>query len=444
MMPFAGRSKLPLEVIIYGIVPYCNYNTARNISTAFFVNPNESDYFVGHTNLECDFVVNFKRKLMGFGVEYPDKFIDVLKKYSAIISGSFVLNTILGCDWESGDIDVYTINSGPRIAPIIKDIMVSSGADEAKIDDRTVDYNDIDRVFTTKISVMEFVMGENAIEIGSVYTIICTNSNMQQIKIQLITLNGLSKEDIYTYINSSFDFGFCKNTFDGDSLIVMDRKSVIMKKCYIGNCDKPKIKFERIIKYTRRGMKIEGLEQYYNKQLSHDAIKHLHSMKLDYSYKYGNGYDWYRELNENQGFIFISNSILRHFLEFAFVSLGFGNLTIQRTSTFGKSDKKLIEIINIAKKKFCADSFETINNDGCNLQFFGRKYNVIELIISERMFIQDFDSKFIELMKIIIHEIDDGGIIHMALYEWASDMIQTIDTKMAIRRIKKYKDYELV
>lgn len=441
-MPFMGHSKLPIEVILCGIVPFCTYKTARNLSIAFFINPDESSEFVQYLDLECDFDRKFRNKLLNFGIVDIDKFYDSLKKYNAVVSGSIVLGTIIDGLWDSGDIDIY-INKELTVSAT-RDFMLSMGfgGEGGVIYDGDNEYTDIDRILGTKLPVMEFVFGERPNKIGSVYTIGHRNGGC---KIQLIRIDG--DGDILSYIDRSFDFGFCKNIYNGKSLITMDKKSVIMKSFDIRNCGKPQIKLERVIKYSRRGFKINGVAEYYMNQLSAVSIEKLYNARIEYSHNSGfiadfnADFDWYMGLNKNQGMIFISNKTIKHFLQYSFISLGIVGLPVDGTSTFGKSDVELIEYMETAKNGFGYDFIE-IGKNGETAKFFGRNYNVIELILSERLFIENFDGEFVRLLNFMIDNMNNQWIIHEALFEWANKMIQAIDTKKAFDRIKHYIEGE--
>ncbi len=172
--------------------------------------------------------------------------IDVLLKYmeknKISISGSFILQCILNEFWEGSDIDMYTY----KYLSLNKNVFIDSGYEVS--------------AFTTE---KDYIM------LGDISTI--GNFEIKDKPVlQLILLDN--DKNIFTYINTSYDFNVCKNIFyieNGKYMLNMQHMHDIMNKQISCNFLGTSCKLStRKLKYEERGFTFKnnvlGNYIYYN------------------------------------------------------------------------------------------------------------------------------------------------------------------------------------
>ena len=254
-----------------------------------------------------------KSRFEKYGIEF-NNMCEILIKYNAFISGSFLLQTILNEEYKDGDIDIYVPGSTNEkleheISELSKTIIfnkITSG--ELSIvkknfyyvnDEDTVSFNRLQNVTyehkiieTNKlknwntesskdkcyITICDFgsqkyidnkykniiFNKKHSIEIAPDYgfdkinTIVNFESNNVFSKYQLIYYDDENIKTPKDMINNH-DFDFCKNYFDGKEFYVDNIESILSKSCIL-NLTKLRIynnKNKRIIKYIKRGFDIK-------------------------------------------------------------------------------------------------------------------------------------------------------------------------------------------
>lgn len=148
---------------------------------------------------------------------YWKEILELLNE-NTVLSGGFVLQTILGENWAL-DIDIFTTDS--KLLDNLKEKIPNS-----QIEKKTNDPYKFSGILS-----------------GYKITADCT-------------IDVLYVKDIKKFIES-FDFDFCKCYFDGNQIYIDQPKSVLNKECLVHPDyldDKEKI--PRILKYLKRGFKI--------------------------------------------------------------------------------------------------------------------------------------------------------------------------------------------
>jgi hypothetical protein len=146
---------------------------------------------------------NFSERLGGLKINEKE-FLNSLKMIDGVISGSFILQCIIGEKWSS-DIDIYVKkNSTSRnLKKIYLDFNSSMNKIELINDYLRDDKND------------DFNFGLQKLLLNDV-------------NVDLIFIN----EDCGHFINNQFDFDFCKNYYDGRELYIYNIESIINRYCY--------------------------------------------------------------------------------------------------------------------------------------------------------------------------------------------------------------------
>lgn len=428
------------------IAGFCDYATARNLSIAINLKPDDYD-LMKYCDLHLGFLDKIHSEIKKMGMDDPYEFFDVIRKYDAIISGSFILKLLTEDSWESGDIDIYaSIKDTRKITKAISKIIFIKDKDIAKrydyymhvkrdeyINMRGFDYE----VQRSEIRTREFKLGTGADNIGSVYTF----PKFKDITIQIIGLKDINDTDkseykkdfIAKYINRTFDFDFCKNMFDGNTLTVYHPRSIKTRTADISKHIVPMQRFGRIIKYTKRGFTITGLDEYYSNFLSHNSIITLANMFRP------NGLN----VDEKNHLIYISTMIINFYLGNFMEELGYEDFIIKNNIYFDTEERKYFDTINrICFEGVKKGHYKTIHKDGWHFTHGSPcgesiEFNYIELILTEKMSLECFDEEFIILQNNIISSIKNKTDIDDIMYEWISKMFNAIGNKGRLDDVHK-------
>ena len=174
------------------------------------------------------------------------RFCECLQSRGAIISGSFVLRALEGDSWSFGDLDVFLLlqaNLGEQLADIL-----SIPADRILVQRpdwsprRTGRYRRVHHIETINIKIHA--------------------RPYQDLTIEILHLLPESVSSPAQHLEQ-FDVGFCKNSFDGCSLIVYDvlslrTRSTVLK---VRERDYQFDMVTRICKYETRGFSFRELTQ---------------------------------------------------------------------------------------------------------------------------------------------------------------------------------------
>lgn len=423
------------------IAGFCDYATARNISIAINLKPDDYD-LMKYCDLHLGFQDKIHSEIKKMGMNDPYEFFEVIRKYDAVISGSFILKLLTGDSWESGDIDIYaSIKDTRKITKAISKIIFIEDAEIRKRDDyycyvessKGREILDFDmKVLNSKIKTKDFKLGSGTDNIGEVYTF----PKFKDITIQIIGLNGINETDkseykkdfITRYINQTFDFDFCKNMYDGHTLIVSHPQSIKMRTTDISKHTIPMQRFGRIIKYTKRGFAITGLNEYCHNFLSRDSIITIANMFEPHHIQ--------RRGDENY-IIYISTMLINFYLGNFMEELGYKEFIIKNILSFDMEDRKICNTINmICFEGVEKGHYKTDKKDARKTYYGGCasvEFNYIELILTEKMFLECFDEEFVILQNNIISSIKNSTgnntDIDDIIYEWISKMFKAIGDK---------------
>lgn len=184
-----------------------------------------------------------------FQIGFDQEFFTALQKNKGVISGSFILETLLG-ENRNEDIDIFIVGdcsrgSGPHpncdgtaeccklFSPIERYLWLKCAGK-----DKNYSYDDYSHLKKFGIDIVR------AYKIG--------NS-----KVQVINVINKEKIDDYecvcNFIKNCFDFSFCMNTYDGKELYIHDQEAIRDRKCENKFITKD---------YDFHVMKLEGLKPW--------------------------------------------------------------------------------------------------------------------------------------------------------------------------------------
>jgi len=206
------------------------------------------------------FPLNLADRLTNHGIDAPNLF-NKLVETKSVIAGSYPLQVYLGEYWEDSDLDIFTEN----IFQLCLYFNRLCGQRNMFVYQRSI---------LDEVSI--FIFGDNT---GSCY--IHTGDfqlfefeTKKHLRIQLISSVQYRNTDTI----SAFDLGFCKVAFDGQQLLMSDKRSVLTRR-YSFDLEKEfsqPLDFEekcrkvqhmlktakRIVKYQKRGFEIPNWKEY--------------------------------------------------------------------------------------------------------------------------------------------------------------------------------------
>lgn len=194
-----------------------------------------------------EYIIKFEKRLKSIFSEETDTFKSLLNETGAVVSGSIIVQAILGEEWKSSDIDIY-IPATDEQSP--------HGNPTSKIDEWL-----LNKLGWKMSNYMAINLYGDTMSRGQDITWIRNfNSNNLAIpRVQLIHTR-LKSNELTEYINTNFDFVICKNVYsvNADSaLLFINNVSAIVKKQFsfefAGNIFGS---LERAKKYIDRGFKI--------------------------------------------------------------------------------------------------------------------------------------------------------------------------------------------
>jgi len=188
-----------------------------------------------------------------YGVNY-DQFREAMIADKAIVTGSFILQMILGERWKDSDIDMfisiedlYSIWNRSNCTEVEKFILnaptTSKEEKIKKLSDTSLQYID------------SFGPTGNIAQIRNYSVDGTKDSNF--CKFQMIEV--LKTQDIIKFIKETFDFDVCKNTFyydeDGMHLDILNINDILNRRIVFRIYDNLRSSIERCKKYAARGFK---------------------------------------------------------------------------------------------------------------------------------------------------------------------------------------------
>lgn len=239
-----------------------NFNTKKTLSCEHMFHKNCINNYINN-NYKCpicrndkssNIIINSTKELNLFQkIKLKNNsFVDKLKKFftipqllefmtylnkNTIISGSFILSTILNEDYSNNDIDIYVDNEFDYIR-LLKFLVRSKYI----LNDQSI--NNI------AYNYLDFLNSKNLI----IYVDTFFNNNNNSIKIDLIYCKSNTQ-----VICNCFDLDIVKNYYDGYNFYVYNLTKLLYKIDYIENNRITEKVKNRIIKYRNRGFNIDIL-----------------------------------------------------------------------------------------------------------------------------------------------------------------------------------------
>jgi len=234
-----------------------------------------SKYYHDIIKIEQHIIKEIHSRLYKIFVEDLYKFKELLKIINGFISGSFIIQCILGDEFVSVDIDIYIPTSKKNITDkeypnpnidifhnfIYKYLPVSY---EASI------YGDVNVGCVT--DYFKYDYGHKALD---------------NIQVQLIEFEGSSN---LKFIDTNFDFDICKNIYSGDNLIIKNMYNICNKIIDLKNILCTEEVNRRYIKYKSRGftfinenlMRLGDITTYKENFIPKDIIMKYPHRRYDY------------------------------------------------------------------------------------------------------------------------------------------------------------------
>jgi hypothetical protein len=204
-------------------------------------------------------IINNKLNII-FGDDF-EEFKLIMDKSKAIISGSFIIQTILNEYWPGSDIDIYLPN-------IYQDNLIDF---MAKI-------NKFTKIVTTENHYVNLIKCTTYNE-----SYLNTNGKIQIISILTNCIGmaaehtvGKSINSMCDFVKTSFDLNICKNIFyyknNKSKLIIDNLNNLINKKMQLCQFKNPNNIIGRIKKYTERGFVLD------KSNLKYDMLKDIYNI----------------------------------------------------------------------------------------------------------------------------------------------------------------------
>jgi len=223
-----------------------------------------SKYYHRNINVENYIVKEINRRLYDIFNDKLDQFIILLKQLKAVISGSFIIQCILGEYYNGSDIDVFIPHNYDQDHLI--SFMKENG--ECFISEEGAEY--------------EYMCINNVIDFKFL-----TNQ-----RIQFIILD--KKETINSYIDEYFDFEICKNSWDCNNIKIKNISNLSNKVIDLKNIKYTDNLRDRYQKYKDREftfinekfMNLENINIYRNPDCNHSSNLVPDDIICHYSYLY--------------------------------------------------------------------------------------------------------------------------------------------------------------
>lgn len=183
-----------------------------------------SKYYNKHINVDKYIIRELDTRLQNIFGDKLNYFKQLLISEDAIISGSFIIQCILGEIWSDSDIDLFI----PDFTNQIFDEFL---------------FNDIECTLKGNVYNTEYLSFGKTVDYE-------TKSGQC---VQLIKLNENKIDD---FMNKNFDFKICKNLYDGKNLKIKDLYNIVNKIIDLEDVSVGQKIGDRCEKYSRRGFKL--------------------------------------------------------------------------------------------------------------------------------------------------------------------------------------------
>lgn len=188
--------------------------------------------------------ISIKQEFEKRGLNF-EEINNLLIKYECIISGSFLIQILNNEIYEESDIDIFCIDDKP-----IKEYFLNMGG---KLLENTI--NDYLEYTSSKLNINNTII--NIISFCNPFTFEDEDDNEDE---DYTMSNSL--QSYLTVIKRKFDFTFCMNVYNGNSLYYNESTLYKTSECYNNTSEIGEYlitKLNRCKKYINRGFLIEGI-----------------------------------------------------------------------------------------------------------------------------------------------------------------------------------------
>jgi hypothetical protein len=217
-----------------------------------------------------------------------DDFVHILRTHKAILSGSFLLQTIKNCEYSSYDLDIYVLGDGENIQleaqmnalynnALNKMVIYCpseteqlAGFDSIILNEKknirmpaNLGIKSVIRMMKSSYNGHIYIKGVSAItkSIDGLnnawgYSDYLNNALSY---IQIVYIDSKKYNDLKDFIMDSVDFDFCRNYFDGDMVYIQRPESIFVSDYIhkISSIHELYYSSHRIDKYNKRGYHIK-------------------------------------------------------------------------------------------------------------------------------------------------------------------------------------------
>ena len=172
-----------------------------------------------------EYIIKFEKRLKSIFGEETDTLKSLLNETGAVVSGSIIVQSILGEEWKNSDIDIYIPSTGEQ-SP--------HGNPTSKIDEWLL--NKLGWKMTNYMAVCRY--GDTMSRGQDITWIRNFNSNNLAIPCVQLIHTRLKRDELTEYINTNFDFVICKNVYS------VNRKSGLLSISDVAAIVKKQFSFE--------------------------------------------------------------------------------------------------------------------------------------------------------------------------------------------------------
>ena len=233
-----------------------------------------------------------------------DDFVDLLKTHKAILSGSFLLQTIKNCEYSGFDLDIYVLGERQNTTFEMQlnalynsalSKMIIKHLDKSKklaknahfIHDEkkalkmppNLGIASVVRMMKTGYNGHVHIKGVSAITKSDDDNVWghCADLTNTLSYIQIVYIDPKKYDKLEDFIIESVDFDFCRNYFDGDTVFMQKPESIFAPDYIhkISTIHELYYKSHRIDKYNKRGyhIKVSYNDELYHLIILNDSYK---------------------------------------------------------------------------------------------------------------------------------------------------------------------------
>jgi len=246
--------RLPTELVRFGFVLFCDLPSILNLCLV------QKQYVSLDAQLRAThhWTKIIGRRLLTLGLDLDTLSID-MKESQALLSGSFLLQCVLGETWSKSDVDFF-VPAAHYIADwgLKRHMWLWIKGDETRMSKSTHQYvqfsDEYDNV-SLAVTVYNYAASELGMESPDLQVIVM-NATTSASESPYRTLRG--KMDAFRELAiERFDLDFCKISFDGNNLVTHHIHAIRTKSAPLPRESwRPDLK-TRVTKYRDRGFTIE-------------------------------------------------------------------------------------------------------------------------------------------------------------------------------------------